>query len=112
MTKFPRSFTDKRLFFINGVASRKKVIFYKIRLPEEIKMFRPFNPQAHYITVRLPIENTVVLKRTIVENSKPMRTLLSLVNQPPSITPEGKAFIIRGNKAEAAILPVPPGKAP
>jgi hypothetical protein len=100
MAEFPGSFTYEGFFPVNGVRPGKERVFDKIRLPEEIKLFRPFHEESNNVTFRFPFQNTVVFKGRIAENGKPVGTLPPLVDQPPIIPPEGKPFIIRGHEAQ------------
>jgi hypothetical protein len=110
MTEFPGSFPYQGFFFVNGIRPFQERVFNKIRLPEEIKVFGPVHEEGNDIVLRFPVKNTVVFKRRIPQDSKPMGTLAAPVHKSPSIPSQSKPFIIRGDKAEAGRGP--PGKPP
>jgi hypothetical protein len=110
MAELPGSLSDARFFLVNGVTPFQERVFHKIRLPEEIKPFRPFHEESNNVTFRFLFKNTVILKGRIAENGKPMGTPPPLVEKPLSVPPEGKALLIRRKEAEAPA--VPPGKTP
>jgi hypothetical protein len=94
----------------NGVTPSQKRVFNEIRLAEEIKMFRPFHEEGNDIAFRFPVKNTVVFKRSIIKDGKPVGTLAAPIHKSPPVPPEGKALVIRGN--EAKTCPGPAGKSP
>jgi hypothetical protein len=115
MAELPGSFPDDGFFLVDGVTPFQERVFNKIRLPEEIKLVSPFQQQSNNISLRFLFKNTVVFKRSIAENGKPMGMPPPLVDPPPSVPPEGKPFIIRGKEAETVSIleiAVPPGKTP
>jgi hypothetical protein len=79
MAELPGPFPYAGLFFVNRVTPRQDGIFQPVRLPEEIKLFRPFQPEHDSITIRLFVQNTIVLKRIVPENGKPVASPITLV---------------------------------
>jgi hypothetical protein len=110
MAEFPGSLPDEGFFLVNGVTPFQERVFDKIRLPEEIELFRPFHEEGNNVTFRFLFKNTVVFKGGIPKNDKPMGTPPPLIDHSLSIPPQGKPFIIRREEAETRSGP--PGKAP
>jgi hypothetical protein len=110
MTEFPGSFPDECFLLVNRITPFQEGVFVKVRLPEEVKFFRPFHEQGNDISLRFPLKNTIVFKSRIAEYRKLVGTPPPFINKPPFIPPEGKALIIRGDKTETPAIP--PGKPP
>jgi hypothetical protein len=110
MAELPGSFPNQCFLLVNGVTPFQERVFDKIGLPEEIKLFRPVHEEGNNIALRFPVKNTIVFKRHIAEDGKPMGTPPPFVHKPPSIPLQGKALIIRGKETEAGRGP--PGKPP
>jgi hypothetical protein len=110
MAELPGSFPNDGFFLINRITPFQERVFDKIRLPEEIKIFGSFHEESNDVVLRFPVQNTVVFKGSIPKNGKPVGTPPPLVDQPPSIPPQSKPFIIGRNKPETRTPP--PGKPP
>jgi hypothetical protein len=72
MAEFSGSLPDERFLFVNRITPFQKRVFDKIRLPEKIKLFRPFHDQDNNVAFRFPVQNTVVLKGGITQDGKPV----------------------------------------
>jgi hypothetical protein len=110
MTEFPGPFTYEGFFFINRITPGEKRITDKIRLPEKIKLFSAIKGQRDNITVRLFIQNTIVLKPVLTEDSKPMASLASPIEQLPPVSPQIETLILIRPELQTAAIPA--GKPP
>ncbi len=72
MTQLPSPFPDKCFFFIYRIRPLEKIIQHKIRLSQKIKAFRSLHTQRNNIVLRFSKQNTIILKRPVIQNRKPI----------------------------------------
>jgi hypothetical protein len=87
MAEFPGSFPGEGCFFVNGVIPLQKRVRNKIRLTEEIKVFRSVYKKRNGITVRFFVEDAVILEPFPVEQGKPVASLITPVLDIPGVSP-------------------------